>query len=129
MHGLGAVVRLYANEYTSRNPTAHKWCDLVLESDHVVEKQLVCKAATMKGDQGRCHYAINPNAEPNSPGDIVLLFETKGGWNQFGRPEILSMENHPERWGKGCNVLFNDGRVRWIKAKHIGKLKWKDDQE
>ncbi|MHC4658614.1 MAG: hypothetical protein ACYS83_05470, partial [Planctomycetota bacterium] len=111
---------------TSRYPTAHKWCDLVLESDPVVEKQLVCKAATMKGDQGRCHYAINPNAEPNSPGDVVLLFETKGGWNQFGGPEILTTANHS---GDDCNVLFNDSRVKWIKAKDTGKLRWKDDQK
>jgi hypothetical protein len=92
----------------------------------VVEKQLVCKAATMKGDQGRCHYAINPNAEPNSPGDVVLLFETKGGWNQFGGPEILTTANHS---GDDCNVLFNDSRVKWIKAKDTGKLRWKDDQK
>lgn len=69
----------------------------------------------------RGHYGMNPNAEPNSPGDIVLLLETKAGWNQFGGPEILTTENH---FGEGCSVLFNSGRVEWIKAKDIGKLKW-----
>jgi len=69
----------------------------------------------------RGHYGMNPNAEPNSPGDIVLLFETKAGWNQFGGPETLTIENHS---GDGCNVLFNGGRVKWVKAKDIGKLNW-----
>ncbi|MHC4478287.1 MAG: hypothetical protein ACYTEL_21830 [Planctomycetota bacterium] len=70
----------------------------------------------------RAHYGMNPNAEPNSPGDIVLLFETKAGWNQFGGPEMLSTENH---FGDGCSMLFNNGRVKRVKAKDIGKLKWK----
>ncbi|MHC4462891.1 MAG: DUF4190 domain-containing protein [Planctomycetota bacterium] len=42
-------------------------------------------------------------------------------WNQFGGPEILTTENHE---GKGCNVLFNDGRVEFIKPEQIGELKW-----
>ena len=86
--------------------------------------------------------------------DIVLLFETNFGtdpngrqallrdrrcfpsldygdpetrvyrlrWNQVGGPEILTTENHK---GKGCNVLFADGFVRFVKTKNLGKLKWK----
>ncbi|MGB2807142.1 MAG: hypothetical protein WBC22_05355 [Sedimentisphaerales bacterium] len=73
-----------------------------------------------------CHYAINTNARPNSPGDMVLLFETRRGWNQFGGPEILSDENHLDEDRKGCNVLFNDGNVKFIKPKNLKKLKFKD---
>jgi len=70
------------------------------------------------------HYALNPNAKPNGPSDIVLLFSSKGGWNQFGGPEILNSENHLSRGRRGCYILFNDGRVKWVKAKDIGKLNW-----
>lgn len=73
-----------------------------------------------------CHYAINTNAKPNSPGDMVLLFETRRGWNQFGGPEILSDENHLDEDRKGCNVLFNDGNVKFIKPKNLKKLKFKN---
>lgn len=74
-----------------------------------------------------CHYAINPNAKPSSPGDMVLLFETRHGWNQFGGPEILSHENHLELEGhKGCNILFNNGHVEFVKPKQFEKLKWKN---
>lgn len=46
-------------------------------------------------------------------------------WNQVGGPEILTTENHN---GKGCNVLFNDGRVEFIKTKHLDKLKWEAEE-
>jgi hypothetical protein len=39
---------------------------------------------------------------------LVLLFETKGGWNQYGGPELLSTKNHK---GDGCHVLINDSHV------------------
>lgn len=67
---------------------------------------------------------MNPNCEPNSPKEVVLLFETTKGWNQFGGAEILTTENHRN---KGCNVLFNDGRVKFVITGDIGKLRWKDD--
>ena len=77
--------------------------------------------------KGPCHYAINPNCKQSSPKDIVLLFETKGGWNQYGGPEILTFENHE---GKGCNVLFNDGHTEFVTPELIGELKWKiEDSE
>lgn len=73
------------------------------------------------------HYAINPNAKPNSPPDIVLLFETEHGWNQAGGPELISIKNHLESEGvEGCQVLFNDGSVEFVKTKDLTKLKWND---
>jgi prepilin-type processing-associated H-X9-DG protein len=43
-------------------------------------------------------------------------------WNQLGGPEILTTENHK---GKGCNVLFADGSVKFVKTQNLGNLKWK----
>lgn len=70
------------------------------------------------------HYAINPNANLNSSPATVLLFETKGGWNQSGGQEILSIDNHLSEGRKGCTVLFNDGGVKFVKPKDISKLNW-----
>lgn len=42
-------------------------------------------------------------------------------WNQVGGAEDLTVDNHE---GRGCNVLFGDGTVDWIKAEDIGKLRW-----
>ncbi len=70
------------------------------------------------------HCALNPNAEPNSPGDIVLLFRTKGGWNKFGGEEIFSTTNYRDRGRTGGYVLLNDGRIEFVKPKDINKLNW-----
>jgi prepilin-type processing-associated H-X9-DG protein len=72
--------------------------------------QFRCHAAP----EGRCSYAINSNLEQlaaAAPPDMVLLFETRPGWNQSGGPEILTTENHQ---GDGCNVAFVDGSVRFL---------------
>jgi len=55
-----------------------------------------------------------------------LLFETKKGWNQHGGRELLTLENHK---GEGCNVLFNDKSVRFIKAEDVNELKWGSPQD
>ncbi len=121
---LGKAMRLYTNDYDGQYPIADKWCNLLLE--HVeIKGHFVCPSA--RPGKGRyAHYAINPNVEPNSPPELVLLFETTPGWNKFGGAEILSLENHKR---KGCNVLFNDGHVEFIKPRRLGNLKWKNEQK
>ncbi len=119
--GCGAGLATYAQQ-EGKYPSSDKWCDSLIDEDYVVEKTLVCHAAYNAGDKGPCHYAINPNCEPNSPGDMVLLFETKAGWNQQGGPEMLTTENHKD---KGSNILFNDGTMKFIRTKELETLKWK----
>lgn len=127
LHRLGMAMRIYANDYDGKYPAASKWCDLLIKDYdggyYVKVDDFVCRSALRGGDKGLSHYAMNPNCEPNSPEDVVLLFETKGGWNQYGGPEILTVENHRP---KGCNILFNSGHVEFVKPEQIGKLKWKD---
>ena len=116
-HELGFAIRTYYDNNRERFQATDKWCDLLTDGGYVNESSLRCP-----GDKkGPCSYAINPHCGPNSPNDVVLLFETKGGWNQFGGPEILTFENHK---GKGCNVLFNDGSVRFVKPQEVSELKW-----
>ncbi len=119
---LGKVMHRYANDNNQNYPQVNKWCELLIGYADVPEKAFVCRS----GIETRCHYAINPNIEPDSPNDVVLLFETKGGWNQFGGPEILTFENHK---GKGCNVLFNDGSVRFVKPLEVSELKWEVEND
>ena len=121
MAGLGLSLKIYANDFNGKYPTPEKWCDLLIEYAEVTEKPFVCPAAK----EGGGHYAINPNCEPNSPPDIVLLFETKGGWNQFGGPELLFGERHI---GKGCCILFNNKHTQFVEKKQFGQLKWKVEE-
>lgn len=119
---LGKALTVYSKKSGSY-PDAGKWCTLLLEdSNNLSEDFFKCPAA----GSGRCHYAMNPNCGPNSPNDVVLLFETKGGWNQSGGLEILTVQNHE---GRGCSVLLNDGSWRFIRSEEVWKLRWKDEEK
>jgi hypothetical protein len=71
---------------------------------------------------------MNPNCEPNSPPDMVLLFETKAGWNQHGGPELFTFDNHDPRGGcprklvpVKTGILLNDGTVKLVRLRRIHK--------
>jgi len=73
--------------------------------------------------EGRSTYAMNPNCRTDSPADMVLLFETKAGWNQHGGPGLFTFDNHDP---KGGCVLFNDGTVKFIRTQEeLQQLRWK----
>jgi len=120
LSGLTKAIAVYAQGSDGRYPTPDKWCDLLLQ--YVTKNSFICPDARRKGDNGPSHYAINPNATPASDPNMVLLFETKAGWNQFGGPEILTTENHD---GKYAAVAFVDGHVEYMEKKHLRNLKWK----
>jgi hypothetical protein len=113
---------IYEADHKGIYPPADKWCDILIENSKgeltKESKYFKCKADKV----GPCSYAMNPNCEPNSPGDVVSLFESKPGWNQYGGVELLNFDNHE---GKGCSILFNDGNVEFIKAEDANKLRWK----
>lgn len=119
LSGLGKAMALYANDFDEKYPTPEKWCDLLAQYADVDEKQFICQG--VQGSNHKGHYAINPKATPASPPDTVLLFEISGGWNQFGGPELLNAENH---CGEGCNILFNDLHVEFVKKQEFENLRW-----
>lgn len=108
----------YVEDNDGKFPTADKWCTLLIQNTDLQRGRFVCKSAKW----GLSNYAINPNAEPTSPRNMVLLFETKGGWNQAGGADLLALDNHD---GAGCNVMFVNGYVGFVKTRWLGALKWK----
>jgi len=120
MSNLSKAMLIYANDYDDKYPTPSNWCDLLIEHTEVTPKTFLCKGA----HQGPCNYAMNKNVEIRgtaSPPDMVLLFETTSGWNQSGGPDILTTDNHQ---GEGCNIVFVDGHVQFVKTKDLNNLKW-----
>jgi len=112
-------------------PGPDEWTDRILQrriaergtddprAVECIAEQFVCPGA----DDGKCHYAMNPDCEPNSPPDMVLLFETKAGWNQHGGPELFTFDNLDP---KGGCVLLNDGTVKFIRSEEeLHALRWK----
>ena len=121
--GLGKAIYIYANDYNDRFPTPSKWCDLLSQHGEVAPAAFRCKG----GNEGPCNYAMNKAIEglgTTAPPDMVLLFETAPGWNQTGGAEILAVDNHQ---GGGCNVLFVDGHVEFVKPEGLPQLRWTVD--
>lgn len=117
---LGKLMLIYAGDYDEKYPTPSKWCDLLVEYAKITKNSFRCPGAP----DGPCNYAMNKNIEEfgkDAPPDMVLLFETSPGWNQAGGPEILTTENHQ---GEGCNILFADGHVEFVKTENLNDLKW-----
>ncbi|MBN2595126.1 MAG: hypothetical protein JXA81_16605 [Sedimentisphaerales bacterium] len=132
---LNKAILLYSNDNNGCYPEPSRWCDLLLEYEQIELRYFLCPGVTSQWRRQvfpwpilrneRCYYAMNPNCEPNSPPDTVLLFETKGGWNKFDGPELLTFENHLGR----CNILFNDGHVEIVSQKHIPDLNWGNSKD
>jgi prepilin-type processing-associated H-X9-DG protein len=119
---IGKALRQYATD-NNKYPTDYNWCDLLIEHNSLKEEIFWCGGA----DENRLkyknsNYALNSSAEPNSPPNLVLVCETKYGWNQLADPNLLTAENH---MNKGSNILFNDGHVEFIKKKNFKNLIWK----
>lgn len=128
LSGLGRAMLIYANDFGDEFPTPDKWCDLLIEYAEMTPKHFVCP--TSRAKEGQSSYAMNENVVGKKvsafPPDVVLLFESKPGWNQFGGLELLTTENHK---GKGCNVLFVDYHVEFVKTEQLGKLKWAVEED
>lgn len=127
MRSLKTALDVYNYDNSGRHPPVDKWCDLLITEGYVLQNSFRCPGDT----QGPCSYAINPNATPNSAPDMVLLFETKGGWNQSGGPEMVYTDNHHDKrhwfWGYklvGSHIVFNDGRVEFVTVNRVAELKW-----
>jgi len=131
MSALGEAIYVYAGDYDGKLPTSSEWCDLLIEYTDVDERTFCCPATSEYNsfDTSRriCSYAMNKNvAGVDTPGDMVLLFETDAGWNQTGGREMLTSNcGH----GNGCNILFVDGRVEFVEWEDLDELKWMAEPE
>jgi prepilin-type processing-associated H-X9-DG protein len=123
LSGLYDVIQQYGHE-KGKYPRPNKWCDsLIIYDANLTRSSFQC----FKSYEQETRYAINPHAKPNSPPNIVLLFESKRFRNQFGGVELMNFDNLYNK--DGCNVLFNDGHVEFIEPEEVGKLKWRDEQK
>jgi prepilin-type processing-associated H-X9-DG protein len=121
LKGMALSFKLYADDFDGSLPNVESWCDAL--GKYMVPESLVCPGSNAK--EGQSSYAMNEFLDGKKlaelPPDLVLLFESKPGWNKAGGPEFLTMENHD---GEGCNVLFADGNVKFVGTDKISELKW-----
>ncbi|NIM06326.1 MAG: hypothetical protein GTN65_12090 [Armatimonadetes bacterium] len=104
-------------------PGARKWCDAIVLAYSGFGKGILVPFTCPNGPKGKCHYAMNPECTYDSPADMVLLFETKVGWNRRAGPKLFTFDNHDP---KGGLVLLNDGTVKFIRTEEeLKQLRWK----
>lgn len=122
MHGLGKCITIYAEDHNDVLPDPNHWCDILVEEVGIVPKSFICRQS--EAEEGLSSYALNRNVIgyrfSELPPDIVILFETQPGWNMVGEPGNLACYHE-----RGCNILFADGYVEYVKAEKIPKLRWK----
>ena len=123
LSSLGKSMLIYTNDYKDMYPPADSWCNLLIADGNASPGEFTCPASTAV--EGKSSYAININVAGKKvsevPPDVVLLFETSPGINPAGGPEILSTESHQH---DGCNVLFADGHVKFVKTTDLSTLRW-----
>ncbi len=125
LSALGKAMFIYAGDNDDKYPDCSQWCDLLLEYADADPLMFRCRGVS----EGPANYAMNKNIVelgPDAPPDMVLLFESVPGWNLCSGRELLTLGNHQ---GDGCNIMFNDGSVRFVRAKDVNDLHWNVEPE
>jgi hypothetical protein len=120
---LAVLISEYRRDNDGRFPKAEKWCDILLEQTKAEESLFACPLA----EGARCSYSLNKyaaQAGSDLPDDMVLLFESKPGWNQVGGPELF-VAPHESRRGNSGSVLFGNGKARFVSEDGLEELNWK----
>ncbi len=121
---LALAVILYSNDNTNHMPPAATWCDAIkpsIQSDMIFR----CVAAD---PSNRCDYAFNSKLNGLGLGKInpqtVMIFESDGGWNANGGPELLPAKPRHQRPRAVYVVAFVDGHVEAVNQSRLNTLRW-----
>jgi hypothetical protein len=123
-HNIRQVYYLLQRVNKKAYPSAKEWCDVMVRAarDRQTREEIMHFLVCPSVHGGKCHYAMNPNCRVDSAPDVVLLFETKAGWNQHGGPELFTFDNHDP---KGGCVLLNGDTVKFIRTEEeLKQLRW-----
>ena len=106
---------------TNQFPSAATWCDAI-KADVGSEKVFKCPAAN---PGSRCDYAFNAKLDGLDAGkiapDTVMIFESDGGWNANGGPELLIGKS---RHAQVLVVALADGSVQQLRESRLKTLRW-----
>jgi len=119
LKSISNAMKEYASTHGGKLLLSLNWGDILREECFLSPNDFTCPGSNSK----EATYAMNKNVIglEKIPDDIVLLFDSKPGWNLTGGHELLAPENHN---GKGCNILFGDFEVRFIEKDKLVELEW-----
>jgi hypothetical protein len=114
------AARLYAEDNNGQFPSATNWCDAILPSLPNRET-LHCPSASGRD----CTYGLNRAVAGRTmwsvPPDLVMVFETAGGWNvSGGEGNLVPRSPH----GSVFVIGFANGTVRQVSEEDLLTLRW-----
>lgn len=116
---LALAMIIYSSGHTNQFPAATNWCDTIGPSQQILK----CPAAD---SSNRCDYAFNSKLGGLELGKVnpqtVMIFESDGGWNASGGPELLPAKARHLR--KFYVVAFADGHVEAVTQSRLNTLRW-----
>jgi len=118
---LGLAIRIYSGDNKDQFPPAATWCDAIKP---MVGSERILKCPAVNSGS-RCDYAFNAKLSGLDVGKVnpqtVMLFESNGGWNANGGPELLIGS---ARHAGMVVVTFADGSVQQLRESQLGTLRW-----
>jgi hypothetical protein len=116
LRGVANSLLVYMQDNSGRYPDPNRWCDLLVANADLSPNSLK--------HRGQGCYAFNDQATRSSPNDVVLVFESKPGWNQHGGPELLRLDWY---WPHGAFVMHKDFSVDYVWPRDAASLRWSPD--
>jgi len=111
----------YSKKNNGQFPEKDKWCDIMLKlAEEDEEKRSIFK--DYKSNKNSFPFTLNKNifeCKGTIPGDMVLVFEGQGGWNQVGGPELAKDDKYIDVF------LVNGVKEKDVKKKYLPYLRWK----
>lgn len=114
---------MYATDSNDNFPAANAWCDKLMP---YVQQAPVFQCPADRSGQ-RSSYGFNSKLAGHNLKDIrdpaltVLVFETGGGWNVSGGPELATSSF---RHNNAMVVGFADGHVESVTRARLPSLRW-----
>jgi hypothetical protein len=120
LESLGKLLQQYDKDYGKS--TGESW-DMSFSK---FEGKGMLRCTRLKREQhDGVDYALNINVSEKRikelPGDVVLLFESQNGTGLMGNRENMAKKNHGQ---PGCNILFGNGKARFVPEEELGNLRW-----
>lgn len=114
------AARLYAEDNNGQFPSATNWCDAILPS-LPNRDMLHCPSASGWDSTYGLNRAVAGRTMWSVPPDLVMIFETAGGWNASGGEGNLAPRS-PH--GNVFVIGFANGTVRQVSEEDLRTLRW-----
>jgi hypothetical protein len=119
---LALAIRIYASDHANHFPPAANWCD-------AIKSTMPARVFMRPGGNpsSECGYAFNAALGGMDVNKVdshtVMIFESDGGWNANGGPELMVTRGHGGR-GRLTGVAFADGSIQAELLSQVNTLVW-----